>query len=565
MGIKRGLGILVSLLVIGGCASDNTNLNTSVKVKTLKSEHPLYIQWDDKANNFEEKIRRKVEKGKLAFRIDNLKPINVPRGAYERQERSLLWRWTNGPECSKKYKFSKEVYPDLVFDGLFNVVGGFLTFGLIPIVSGITYSVDCVFDQQKFLQYVSQWIEKHPFDRKEILDLYNKQLALIKELNEDEKRIAELLGERYRRNGFYESLLAKEFPCALSTCEEILRKNYEGLEKLKKGREYALKVLEEKSYTLNDLGELLAEVQDTYMQEYLGKKVKKMLESVDVFSMELSEKAKKALEPYVYKQVMEKNDLEVLYSFKDMYPDSKYIDDVNERIKILKHKVALRDIKHNYFFDQWDEIEWKGSIGEDGWPAGKGELVLEKKLKSPYLPFGIGGIWAVTKIQAEVKNHEFVQGTATSYLVHIKNLFSKETTKSYSKAFKGTEGMYHAAIETVNAAIDEWNVAIEMERKSSGNVCSSLYSLCSSYCKYKSKEGSGFFSSSDQEKCRWDCEFAKEYCEKGDMTRARIRACMGICRGANDKLPLFSTPLSTTDYEKCLNECEIELEKKGYR
>ena len=103
------------------------------------------------------------------------------------------------------------------------------------------------------------------------------------------------------------------------------------------------------------------------------------------------------------------------------------------------------------------------------------------------------------------------------------------------------------------------------EAETRSNLCNALYSLCNSYCEYKSREGSGFFSSSDWEKCRFNCESAKGHCERGDMIRARVSACAGICAGVNDKLPLFSTPFSETDYDKCVRRCEIELEDKGFK
>jgi len=104
-----------------------------------------------------------------------------------------------------------------------------------------------------------------------------------------------------------------------------------------------------------------------------------------------------------------------------------------------------------------------------------------------------------------------------------------------------------------------------MVTETRNNICDSLYSLCDSYCEYKSKEGSGFFSSSDWENCRSDCYYARKACKRGEMSLARVAACRGICRGVNDKLPLFSTPFSETDYDKCVRRCQMELENKGFK
>lgn len=562
--------------MIGGCASNralNSDLSTSTRIKAAKikvftSKHPLYVQWNDKANDFENKIRRKVKKGKLAFRIDNLKPVNAPK-VYKTIERSLLW---GGDSKCSKYKFGKEVSTNVGSNIIANIACGIFTAGLCVVATGIQYDVDCVFDQQKFQQYVYEWIQKHPFNREQILNLYSRQLALVDELNKDDRKIAELLEERYRRNNSYDNLISGEFPCPLSKCERILSENCEKLEKLKKEREYMLKVLGKKAYSLNDIEELVVGTQDNYLKTYLYSKMESLLRNVndihelirlmitakdrhlrdsivsrikkiikdvkgDYMQLHLSVEEKKVLEPYIYEDAVYRNTFKSLESFKKLYPDSPHISEIDLKIRDLKHERILKSLIYNY--NEWDEVKWIGRVDKDGWPTGKGKFLL-KLFKSSY--WAGKGVSLVTEVHTKVKHHKILSGTVDSqitvyhyyYLLFVpvgKSVLYKATTH---RKFNGIRQMNDAIRATAVYLLAEAKGAITGSSTRFVGKCQSLYSLCTAYC------------SSGDSMCSQYCEEAGLMCNEGEMTDAIVHACYGICGNG----------------DKCMNSCILKFRQK---
>ncbi|MEO1928214.1 MAG: hypothetical protein ABGX26_05945 [Nautiliaceae bacterium] len=252
-----------------------------------------------------------------------------------------------------------------------------------------------------------------------------------------------------------------------------------------------------------------------------------------------------------FKKAIKQNTLKSLYAFKRKYPHSKYLSKINNKILNIKYKNAMQEIKRTIFYNKWDYIDWNGNIDKNGWPVGKGTFELNKNLSRGGL-FGLGGIWGIVKVRTTMKNHYPTKGKVSAYLKQVRLFFSKYT-HTYSENFNGVDDMNNKIVDTLNAAIKEWNGKIIKKSTSSSN-CERIFNKCMNYCKTKSTKG--FFD--QRSSCEGYCYLGKRKCERGNYSFGKRLSCAGICKGAKEGNGGF---LWSSDYDKCIDKCIDVIDK----
>lgn len=279
---------------------------------------------------------------------------------------------------------------------------------------------------------------------------------------------------------------------------------------------------------------------DRYLKDCMIAKIKEIIDKTggDYTKLKLSGKEREVLEPYIYEDAIRKNTLTSLKAFKELYPNSPRISEVNLKIRNLKHKEILRKLIYSY--NKWDEVKWIGSIDKYGWPNGKGKFHLELS-KSSY--WAGKGLSLITEVHTQVKHHKILKGTVDSqitvYQYHY--IFFVPVSKSVlfrastHRKFNGLRQMNDAIRSTVLYLLAEAEEEITGNSPSFTGRCQELYSLCKYNC------------SSKDFACSQYCKEAGLMCNEGEFTDALVHACYGICDNSNDK---------------CINDCIAKLRTK---
>ncbi len=240
------------------------------------------------------------------------------------------------------------------------------------------------------------------------------------------------------------------------------------------------------------------------------------------------------------------------YNLIDYLINHHYVKNVKNSETLKKEKKEAKErfnrILHSLIYSKWDFIGWNGKVAKDGWPVGKGTIILNKTLSHGGLI--IGGDIAQVTIETTINKHKILNGKISAVILQRALLVYTKVSEVYESFFNGINDMNDKIVSTINKTIEEKNG--QMVKNSS--KCNIIYNKCMNYCKIKSSKG--FFS--DRDSCQEACIGGKNACEEGEYTLGKMTSCRGICKGINNSNGAFFG-WGVSSFDQCVDSCSEKI------
>jgi len=567
-----------SVILFVGCAS-NPDVNSTNQEK-FTVRHPLYVKFDENKKQFDTNLYANIKS--LGFRLDNLQLVNAPK-VYKEEYDVFFSKSTY--KCDQHF-FGKEETTHLGEAVLVNVIEGAISFGIYPILSGFPHANKCVFDKDKFKEYQLTWLNKYNIDRKNILNLYNKQFDSLYEVKNLDQQIADLLNVSYTPTNY--NIISKETPCSIFSnspnyCKKTISNGITQINKLKQKKLNLLKTLK----THKDIDTLITlynKETNVNLKNALKQAIINKLNTLSIPTLNALEKKYKnsifindIRKNKISKTISTKNINKIIAIYKEYSHDKSLINYANKRLSnmINKNSFSVSELKKlkinlpvkisaldnklfNYYKkqlvynNQLDSVcstsswDWFGNIDKLDRPIGKIRLECKKTLSNAFFV----GYNLHLKIENSKVNNNFILsgGKVKAYLDKCTFFGCHKVTNVYTKYLSSNTNIADALIDVANKAIRQYNSNVSISRQKDSR-CNPMLQKCLNACNYKSTKG--FFD--DKSKCQSYCYTANTECKNGNTKKALFWKCSATCLGA-DKYN--GGIFGTSDYDKCVDRCQ---------